>query len=105
MDDPGCVRGCERAGHLDGDIERVAALHLPVLHTLPQRLAFDVFADDEMAVIYFADFMNGEDVRLVERRCRFRLLLEAANPIRIPGECWRKYFKRDFATEPRIIGQ
>jgi hypothetical protein len=51
------------------------------LHLLPQGLAFDKLADDEMALVYLADLVNGDDVRVVERRSCARFLFEAPHPL------------------------
>jgi len=49
-----------------------------------------------------ADVMNGENVGMVERGHRSRLLLEATQPVRLVGERLRNNLQSDIAPKPRI---
>ena len=49
-----------------------------------------------------ADVVDGQDVRVVQRRRGARLLLEAAEPLGIGGERRREHLDRDLALEPRV---
>src|SRR5262252_921001 len=84
MDDPGLVRRRERRGDLDGDVERGYHRHLPVGQNFSQRQPFDEFGGDEMRRAVIADLVNGDDVRVVERAGRARLLLESEQPLVVP---------------------
>ena len=53
-----------------------------------------------MSAIRFANFVNGQDVRMVERRGRFRLTLETSQAIRILYEDGGQRFERHLAFEP-----
>ena len=48
VNDPGFVRGGQSAGDLNCHIERGIERHLPGVHPLAQRLAVNIFGDDEM---------------------------------------------------------
>src|SRR5262252_2037447 len=48
--------------------------------------------------------MDGRDVGMVQDSRRSRLLLEAAQPVRIRRDRGRKDLDRHLATEPRIFG-
>ncbi len=52
-----------------------------------------------------ADFVDGDDVRMIERAHRASFLFEATNAFGGFSEFGRKDFERDFATEPRIEGE
>jgi hypothetical protein len=51
-----------------------------------------------------ADFVNRQDVGMIQRGGRARFLLEATEAIGIVAERCRQHFNRDFSTEPRIAG-
>ena len=74
-------------------------------HPLAQRLALDELGDDEVRAVDFADLVNGEDVRMVERRGRPRLLLEAAHAVRVCGEAAGSSLSATLRLEPRVLGQ
>jgi hypothetical protein len=46
--------------------------------------------------------MNCEDVGMIERGGSPRLLLEAAQPLRVRAQTGGEHLDRDIATEPRI---
>jgi hypothetical protein len=67
MNDAGFVRGCERVGNLDRDVEDVAEFHCVASDALPQRHAFDVLHRDEWtAVVGFTDLMDHADIRMAK---------------------------------------
>ena len=51
-----------------------------------------------------ADFVNRQDVRVIEGRGGARFVQEAAHPLRIAGELGAQHFQRDRAAEGRIDG-
>ena len=51
-----------------------------------------------------ADVVDGEDVGVIERGDGARLLLEAAQPVRIGREPRGQDLDRDVAPEPRVAG-
>src|SRR5262252_6988614 len=58
-----------------------------------------------MRAIRFADLVNGQDVRMVERGSRFRLAFETSQAIRTLSEVAGQYFERDLAFESDVLGQ
>ena len=48
------------------------------------------------------DVIDGEDVGVVQRGGRPRLLLEAPQPVGVGTQPGRQDFDRDVATEPRV---
>src|SRR2546423_1311478 len=66
MYDPRLVRGTERRGDLDGNVEHRAEMHARLRHILAQSDAIDVLHGDVVHALYFADLINGQDVRMVE---------------------------------------
>ena len=78
MDDAGGVRLGEALGGLDGDVEELLRRQrLARGDELAQRLALDELHGDVDRAVGLADVVDREDVRVVQRRGRARLLLEA----------------------------
>jgi len=71
----------------------------------PQRSPGDQFHDNKAAGVAFADFVDGDDVRMIERGNRQCFLLEAAQAIGIVREFGGQELYRDFALQPRIFRQ
>ena len=77
VDDAGGVRGGERARHLPADVDRRRE-RLRALDERAQRPPVDELLDDEeLAVRRLADFVDGDDVGVVEGRGGARLAQEA----------------------------
>src|SRR6185369_12709738 len=70
---------------------------------MPQRLAFDVFHRDVRLAIVFANFVDREDVRMVQRRRRARFLKETPAAILLLNVFRRKQLERDDALEFVIV--
>ena len=57
------VRGIERIGNLDGEVEQhVDAERLPS-DSVPERLTFEQLHGDELPAVLLADVVNRADVR------------------------------------------
>src|SRR5262245_56597885 len=76
------------------------------VHPLAQCLALDVLGDDvaSVSILYrsFADFVDRNDVRMVERRGRARFLLEAPHPPGVGGELGWQQLDRHLAPQSRV---
>jgi hypothetical protein len=81
LDDADAMRSRERRGDPDGRVERLPQLQLAGLDQPPQRPPFDVLGDEEAQALRFAELLDGDDVRVIERRGRSRLALEAADTV------------------------
>src|SRR5262249_17782714 len=77
----------------------------PFEEMLPQCFAFDVFGGDEMDAAGLADFVDGDNVGMVEPARGLRLADEAAQPERVPGISFRKELERDTPVELSVISQ
>jgi len=51
-----------------------------------------------------AELVYGTDVRVLERGCRARLTLEAAERRRVPGELFREEFQRYLTPQLDVLG-
>lgn len=65
-------------------------------------MAFDILHHDETYAAAFADIMDDRDVRMVERRRRFRLTREAKHPVLVRREISGQNFQRHRAIQPRV---
>ena len=59
------------------------------------RFAFDELRDEESRAVVIADFVNGQDVGMIERGSGASLVQEAAHALRIAGELRPQHFERD----------
>src|SRR5258708_37466004 len=75
------------------------------MNLLAQRSAIDKLHGDEVHTVTLADFMDGSDVRMIERRRGCRFLFEAPYSILIRREVSRKNLQRDLAVQARVLGQ
>jgi hypothetical protein len=72
------VRRFESHRYLNAHTQCFVQLHWTTPQTVAQRFALDEFSGDVVGVSGFADLVNGEDVRMIERQDRARFLFEAA---------------------------
>ena len=94
------MRGRKRRRRLDRDVEDFAQRQRAAGDPFAQRFAFDELRHEESRAVVIADFVNGEDVRMIERRGGARFVQEAVHPLRIAGEFGRNTFS---ATDrPRV---
>ena len=70
MDDATGVRGREAARYLQRDGNSRCCRQRSGLQTRAKALAFEIFADDERRATMFADVVDREDVRVVQRARR-----------------------------------
>src|SRR5438876_583731 len=83
MNDSGSVRRAEPCGNLRRNPHRFAPTERPARETITQCLAFDQFSDDEMKIVAPPDFMNRDDIRMLERRDGVCFLLEALHALSV----------------------
>ena len=102
--DRGGVRGRERRGGLNGDVEDLAQRERTALQPLAHRFAFDEFGNDEARRLVIADFVDGQDVRMIERRRGPRFLQKPGQPLRVGAELASQHFQRDLPAEHRVGG-
>ena len=105
MDDSRFVRRGEAGGGLCDEIERPAHFDRAGLEQLAKRLPVDVLHRDEVAVLRDADVVDRDDLRMVERGNRPRLLREPAPDLRVGEESLREELQRDLPTERRVFRQ
>src|SRR5262249_44106989 len=72
---------------------------------LPQRLTLDVFRRDEVSPFDLPDVMYGENVGMIQRGGRARLLLESPQSGLASRVACGQELQRHFATEPGVFGK
>src|ERR1041384_7961062 len=102
MNNAGCVCGDERGSNLDPDVEHLDQLAM-LAHVVPECDAFDELRGDERRVFRAADFVDGENVWMIESRRGFRFLDEAAHAALVNGKFAEEEFESDRATELGIL--
>ena len=66
MDDAGGVRFGQGLRRLDADLDDVAGRQSRFPDPLGQVLAIDVLHDDEDVAVFFADFIDGANIGMVQ---------------------------------------
>ena len=102
--DAGAVRGGECVGHLRRDAQRFGEPHALARDQLIQRLAIHQLHDDVGLPVLLADFMDGDDVGVVQRRSRFGLLHEARAAVGIGTAHFSQQFDGDETIQALVPG-
>jgi hypothetical protein len=104
MDDALLVRCRETTANLDRIVEDLLERQRAVSENLAQRPAFEPFRNDEWRSLMGADFMNREDIGMIQRGCSAGFLIEPPEPIGVVREDGGQNFDGDMAPEARIMG-
>ena len=99
MHDAGGVRGGERESRLLGNFERVNQRQFAAADSFAQSFALDKFGCQKMRVAFAGKFVNGQDIRMIERRNRLRLALETLEPFRVGDKTGGQNLERDRAIQ------
>ena len=106
MHDPGAVRRRQCRSHLHRNLQRLADRHAaPAREQRAEGLALDELRGNEVVAVGQSHLVNRENVRMIERGGRLRLLLEPRQAFRILRVLVRQNLQRDAAAEARILGQ
>src|SRR3989441_8944223 len=102
---PGSVRRSQRLGHLNGNLQYFNERQIFLRNQLAKRLAVDEFRGDEVKLIYLADFVNREDVRMIQSRGGAGFRLKAAQARFVGNEVSRQDLQSHLAVQPSILRQ
>ena len=102
MHDAALVRGGESVGDFAGDAQNIFQRHRAVGGELAKIASFDELHGDVRDRIAAPDVVDRDDARMIQRRCRARFELEAAEMITARRQLGRENFQRDVALELRI---
>ena len=105
MDDALGVRGLERIGNLNGQIEHFCEPErLAIRQPLPQGLPFEQLHGQQRLTVGVVDLVDRADVRVVQRRGGARLALEALEREMVARELRRQKLQRNVAAESGVVG-
>ena len=104
MNDSLGVRGIERVGNFDGDIEQAVEFERAAVDHVLQCGAIEKFHGDERLAILFANIVDGANVRMVQRRGCLRFALEAPQGLRVAGDFVGKKFQSDETLQTSVLG-
>jgi len=96
------VRLVERAGNLNPILQYLNRWQRSLFQSLGQRLAVQVFHDNEINAVLVADVVQRADVRMIQAGNNFGLALEALTACRIVSKMRRKNLDSDGAVQARV---
>ena len=103
MHDAGCVSRNEGARDLDRKVEYLSEFWWPGAQVLSQRDTINKFRNKETRGISLDNFVNRQDVRMVERGGRFRFLNEALHAPLIGGHIGRLGSRQDMVVYQQYV--
>ena len=102
MHDAGVVRLREAVGNLCAEVDRAFHRKRAVIDEIAQRLSFDQLHREIRGVIDAADFVDRDDVGMIESGGSARFLLETLEAGGVAGEFFGQDFDRHRTSEPRV---
>jgi hypothetical protein len=104
MDHTSSMRDSERIRNLNPDLQRLVKRQSTFLDSVLERVAFQVFHDQEIDPILTAHVEDWADVRVTERSERFGLALESLFQARTCGNVLRENLNGDRPVQASIGG-
>ena len=102
MNDTGLVSRFERLGHLFRDGERFLDRDATSSDALSECRTFDKLQNERLHADRVFETVDARDVRMVQRREKLCLTLEAGQALFVLRELFRQDFDRDVAVEFRV---
>ncbi len=103
MDDPARMRGVERVGDFEAEVEDALERQRAAPDFLLERVAVEQFHHDEPLPGVFAHVVDRADVGVIERRGEARLTLESIERLRVGGELGRQELERDLTPQSGVF--
>ena len=103
MNDPALVRRLQAFGKLSRDPNDFIEPQWTDRETFGERRAFDEFEYERRDACALLETVDRPDVRMIQRRKRTSLLLEAGESVGILREGVGQYFDRDGTLEFRVV--
>ena len=104
MDDAFAMRGGERVGEGDADVEEPVERQSTAGQGVLERSPLDQLHGHERHAVRLFDREDGDDVRMVEGGDGPGLAPEAGQALWIGGDVGGQNLERDIAAEPVIVG-
>ena len=99
VDDAPVMRELQRVAQRRHDGQRLLRREFPRAQQMAQVHAVHKFHEQVIKSARLAEVVNGDDVRMVQRRQRLRLACEALGKLRIAHPLGREQFQRDEAVQ------
>ena len=103
MDYPRRVRRRQPRGDLRGNVQNLFERQLSPRNQLAEGLPVDELGGDEMNAFDFPDFVNRQDIRMIQTRSGVCLGLKTTQPRGVRNEIRRQQLERNEAFEPCIV--
>ena len=104
VDNSLAVRGVERIGNFNGQGKQAIEFHRPCADQMLQRLAAEAFHHDEHMSFVLADFVDGADVGMIQRRCGTSLASKTFKGLGIGGRIIGEKLERDETSQLGVFG-
>jgi hypothetical protein len=98
------VRGIERVGDLNAEVEDLLDVHGAAGDGVLERLALEEFHDDEGMAVFFAGIVNRTDIGVIKGGGGLGFALEAFEGGGVAGQGFREEFKGHLALETDVVG-
>jgi hypothetical protein len=99
------VRDAQCLANLNSDLDDLACCNGSALEASCERLARDVFHDDECAVVGFDDVMDAGDEWVIQPRRRACFVEEPAARIEVMEARLGELLERDLAAQDGVLGE
>ena len=99
------MSGAQGGGRLCADCQYFLQRQRPFGQAPPNGFADHPFLSNKKHAIRLADFVNRDDVGMIESGCGARLLLKAAHVVWIAGEARRQQLQGDLAIQIQVSRQ
>ena len=103
MDDPLFVRGGKTLCDLEGVVDRVLARKRARVETVPERPAVEKLHHHVRGAAVISEIVNGQNIRMGERRDRPGLPFESLPEVRRRSEMFGQDLDRHFAAQARVL--
>ncbi len=103
MHDPSRVRRIQRIRNLDRQLQPLIQRQRRAGNSLLQRLTIQKLHGDERAPIRLANFIDGADIRMVQRRSSLRLALKSSERLAIARQFIGKEFQSHKAVQRGVL--
>src|SRR6202795_4408875 len=97
------VRRRKSARYLNCNVQCFGQGQRCPLQRLPQSLAVHELSSDELPPVYFTQFVNGQNVRMIQGRRRLRLLLKASQAVLVSGVISGQELESYLATKHFVL--
>src|SRR5258708_20545386 len=97
------MRGVKRVGDLDTEFQQLINGQWAFLKAAIKRLSFEQFHGDEDLSIALRDFVNGANVRMIERGSRARLASQALERMRVLRRSLGEKLERHMTAEGEVF--